>query len=142
MPPFVVSDEIKKLIAFQQNRTAENKELLRPFSPGGLAARLRIPQASAEVQQLTTEEEIRLANEQFQQQMTDSMGARLHGGTELECYQPVRPGDVITVTIKVANMRKRQGSKLGKMVFVTFELTYKNQRQELVAKCRQMLIGY
>ena len=80
--------------------------------------------------------------DQFQQQMTDSMGARLHGGTELECYQPVRPGDIITITTKVANMREREGSKLGKMVFVTFELTYKNQRQELVAKCRQMLIGY
>jgi len=31
---------------------------------------------------------------------------------------------------------------MGKMAFITFENTYKNQRQELVARCRQMVIGY
>jgi len=28
------------------------------------------------------------------------------------------------------------------MAFMTFDSSYKNQRQELVAKCRQMVIGY
>jgi len=27
------------------------------------------------------------------------------------------------------------------MVFITVDITYKNQRQELVAKCRQMVIS-
>ena len=65
----------------------------------------------------------------------------LHGGTELECYQPVVVGDRLTVTAKIADIRERQG-KMGKTAFVTFELTYKNQRQELIARCRQMLISY
>lgn len=65
----------------------------------------------------------------------------LHGGTELDYYQPVRPGDKIAVTIRLANMRERQGKGTSKMVFMTFEITYRNQRQELVAKCRQTVIG-
>ena len=81
--------------------------------------------------------------EQIQQQVSQSIpyGTVLHGATDLECYQPIRPGEVVTVTTKIANIRQRQG-KMGKMAFITFETTYKNQRQELVAKCRQMVIGY
>ena len=65
----------------------------------------------------------------------------LHGGTELECYQPITVGDTVTVTAKISDIRERQG-KMGKMAFVNFDLTYKNQRQELIAKCRQMIITY
>jgi len=65
----------------------------------------------------------------------------LIGGTELECYQPIRLGDVITASFKISNLRERQG-KMGRMAFITFDSSYKNQRQELVAKCRQMVIGY
>ena len=84
-----------------------------------------------------------VGNEQFQSQLVSLLPeSKLHGGTELECYQPVRPGDTITVTTKIADVREREGKRMGKMVFVTFEVTYKNQRQELVAKCRQALIGY
>jgi len=78
------------------------------------------------------------------QQVLESIpyGGLLHGSTELECYQPVRPGDTITVTTKITNIRERQDRKMGRMVFVTLDITYKNQRQELVAKCQQMIIGY
>ena len=65
----------------------------------------------------------------------------LMGGTELECYQPIRLGDVITTIFKISNLRERQG-KMGRMAFMTFDSSYKNQKQELVAKCRQMIIGY
>ena len=65
----------------------------------------------------------------------------LMGGTELECYQPIKLGDVITVVFKISNLRERQG-KMGRMAFMTFDSSYKNQKQELVAKCRQMVIGY
>lgn len=82
----------------------------------------------------------------FEQFVEDLMslapfGTVLMGGTELECYQPVRLGDVITTIFKISNLRERQG-KMGKMAFMTFDGSYKNQRQELVAKCRQMVIGY
>lgn len=66
----------------------------------------------------------------------------LHASTELECYQPIRVGDTITITNKLVDARERQSQKLGKMLLLTYERTYKNQRQELAARCRQMLIFY
>lgn len=82
--------------------------------------------------------------EQIQQKMASLIpdAGRLHGGTELEYYQPVRPGDTITVSGKLANVREQEGSKLGKMLFVTFDMSYENQRRELVARCRQLTILY
>jgi acyl dehydratase len=68
-------------------------------------------------------------------------GTVLMGGTELECYHPIKTGDEITVVFKISSLRERQG-KMGKMAFMTFDSTYKNQGQELVARCRQMVIGY
>jgi acyl dehydratase len=65
----------------------------------------------------------------------------LMGSTELECYQPIRRGDVITVIFKISNLRERQG-EMGRMAFMTFDSSYKNKRQELIARCRQMVIGY
>ena len=65
----------------------------------------------------------------------------LMGSTDLECYLPIRRGDVITVIFKISNLRERQG-EMGKMAFMTFDGSYQNQRQELVARCRQMIIGY
>lgn len=65
----------------------------------------------------------------------------LHGSTELDNYKEIRPGDIITVTNKIKNVRERQGNT-GKMLFVTIEMVYKNQKKELVAECRQMTIIY
>ena len=75
------------------------------------------------------------------QQLLTSFETTLHGSTELDCYQPVKPGDVLTASSKITNIRERQG-KIGKMAFMTFDTIYKNQRQELVGKCRQTIIGY
>ena len=80
--------------------------------------------------------------EQIQQILASiPSGTILHGDTALEYYQPIRPGDVIIATTKITNIRERQGEK-GKTVFMTFEITYINQRQELVARCRQMIVSY
>jgi len=70
-----------------------------------------------------------------------AFGTVLMGGTELEFYHPIKSGDEITVAFKISSLRERQG-KMGKMAFMTFDSTYKNQGQELVARCRQMVIGY
>ena len=75
------------------------------------------------------------------QQLLTSSETLLHGSTELECYQPVRPGDILTATATVTNVRERQ-SQTGKTAFITIDTAYKNQRQELVAKCHQMVISY
>ena len=82
--------------------------------------------------------------DELQQQLQESIpgGGILHGSTELECYQPVRAGDIITVTSKITNIRERQDRRMGKMAFVTLDITYKNQGQELVARCQQMIIRY
>jgi len=82
--------------------------------------------------------------DELRQQVLESIphGGILHGSTELECYQPVRAGDIISVTTKITNIREWRDRKMGKTVFVTLDVTYKNQRQELVAKCQQMIIGY
>jgi acyl dehydratase len=82
----------------------------------------------------------------FEQFVDDLMsltpfGSVLMGGTELEFYQPIRRGDVITATFKISSLRELRG-KMGKTAFMTFDSSYKNQKQELVAKCRQMVIGY
>lgn len=83
-----------------------------------------------------------LGFDQLQQVLTSGSSLTvLHGSTELGCYQPVRPGDVITLTARIANVRERQ-SKMGRTAFVTFGMTYKNQGQEVVARCRQMAIIY
>ncbi len=81
--------------------------------------------------------------DQIEQELTalPSM-AILHGSTELECIQAVKAGDNISVTIKLVNLRERSGKDKKAMIFLTFELSYKNQKQELVATCRQTLIGY
>jgi acyl dehydratase len=68
-------------------------------------------------------------------------GTVLMGDTGLECYQPVKLGDIITVVFKIGSLRERKG-QMGLMVFMTFDSSYKNQKQELVARCRQMVIGY
>lgn len=65
----------------------------------------------------------------------------LNAGNELEYYQPVKVGDVISVTGKLADLREREG-KMGKMLFMTLELTYKNQKGEMVIKGRNTIIRY
>jgi len=83
-----------------------------------------------------------LGFDDFDKQVAKLVGARLHAGTEFEYFKPVRAGDVITVTRKVADVREREGKTLGKMAFVTYEITYKNQKGELVARCLQTAICY
>jgi hydroxyacyl-ACP dehydratase HTD2-like protein with hotdog domain len=65
----------------------------------------------------------------------------LHGSTELECYQPVKVGDVIKASVAVAGVRERPG-KMGKTLFITLETSYTDQRQEPVARSRQLVMSY
>ena len=65
----------------------------------------------------------------------------LNGGGEWEFFKPVRLGDVLAVTSKVVELRERTGS-LGKMLFIVVEGTWKNQRNELVARFRGTTIHY
>ena len=66
---------------------------------------------------------------------------RLDGGSEWEYHEPVRPGDRITVTSKLADIFEREG-RLGRMVFLIREIRYTNQLDQLVAVQRSTLIYY
>jgi len=61
--------------------------------------------------------------------------AVLHGSTELECFQPVKVGDTITVTAKVTTLRERPP-----MTFINLELEQHNQKGVLVARCKQLAL--
>ena len=65
----------------------------------------------------------------------------LNGGNEYEFFKPVQAGDVITSTTKLAELFEREG-RLGRMLFVIYETTYKNQNGEVVAKARNTSIIY
>jgi acyl dehydratase len=57
---------------------------------------------------------------------------RLNGGNEYEYFQPIYAGDTISVTAKYADVAERTG-RTGSMVFIITELTFRNQRGEVVA---------
>ncbi len=84
-----------------------------------------------------------LGFDKFIEQTLDigSFDTLLHGKTELECFLPIKARDTITVSTKIGDQRQRK-SKTGSVTFINFETSYTNQRQELVAKCQQLVIGY
>jgi hypothetical protein len=64
----------------------------------------------------------------------------LAGGTEIETFKAVRPGDVISVTGKLIDIQERKGGRGGKLLFFVFEFLYKNQGDEIVSRGRVTLI--
>jgi len=67
--------------------------------------------------------------------------ALLDGGSEWEYFEPVRPGDTITVTSRIVDLTERMG-RLGSTLFVVYEITYVNQSGMKVATQRNTLIHY
>lgn len=65
----------------------------------------------------------------------------LDGGSEWEFFEPVRPGDRITVQTRIADIRESDG-RLGPMVFTTIETSYTNQHGQLCALQRATGIRY
>jgi acyl dehydratase len=55
----------------------------------------------------------------------------LGGGSELEFFEPLRPGDVISAKKKITDIYEKEG-RSGKLVFTITETTYTNQRGEVV----------
>jgi acyl dehydratase len=66
----------------------------------------------------------------------------LNGSMEQENYQVVKAGDTIYVTGKLVELNERESKKLGKMLVMVLERTFKNQRGEIVAKGRFNFIKY
>ena len=63
----------------------------------------------------------------------------LNGVLEVEFHQPMMPGDVITTRAKLADLHEKQG-KTGKLIFMVVEVTFTNQRGELVSISRNTFI--
>jgi hypothetical protein len=59
----------------------------------------------------------------------------LNGGNRFEYFAPVRIGDRITATGRVAEVYEKAGSS-GNLLFIVFETDYINQDQALVARLR------
>ncbi len=56
----------------------------------------------------------------------------LNGGTEIEMFEDICAGDVLTATSHLAALEERQGS-LGEMLISTNKTVYKNQHGKVVA---------
>jgi acyl dehydratase len=54
-------------------------------------------------------------------------------GNEYEIFQPVRPDDVITVHKKIVDVTEKEG-RTGKWTFLSTEITYTNQKKELLGR--------
>jgi hypothetical protein len=59
----------------------------------------------------------------------------LNGGNRFEYLEPVRPGDRITATERVADVYEKSGSS-GSLLFIIFETEYVNQHGRTVARLR------
>ena len=67
--------------------------------------------------------------------------AVLDAGSDWEYLEPVRPGDRITVTVRLVDLYEREGS-LGNMLFAVRENRFVNQEGAMVAVDRDTEIYY
>ncbi len=65
----------------------------------------------------------------------------LNGASELEYFQPILAGDVISVAGTLTRLRQTQG-KEGPTLFMFTEVTYTNQRGEVAVRGKNTYIKY
>lgn len=65
----------------------------------------------------------------------------LNGASELEYLQPIKVGDVISVTGRLTRLRQVEG-KEGPTLFMFTEVNYTNQKGELAVKGKNTYIKY
>ena len=65
----------------------------------------------------------------------------LNGGTAIEYFDDVCSGDVLTATTRLADLTQREG-RMGPMVMVSLETSFRNQAEKLVAIQRGTMIRY
>ncbi len=68
---------------------------------------------------------------------------QLNGGSAFEFLKPVRPGDVLTATSKLADLYEREGRLgIGRMLFQVFDVIFRNQQGETVVIVHRTSISY
>lgn len=70
-----------------------------------------------------------------------SLARLLNGSGDLEYLQPIKIGDTITVTAKLTRLRQVAGQE-GPTLFMFTEVTYSNQRGEVVVRGKNTYIKY
>ena len=65
----------------------------------------------------------------------------LNGTSDLEYLQPIKIGDVISVTAKLTRLRQMAGQD-GPTLFMFTEMTYTNQRGEVAVRGKNTYIKY
>ncbi|OGN99537.1 MAG: hypothetical protein A2Y58_00595 [Chloroflexi bacterium RBG_13_51_52] len=65
----------------------------------------------------------------------------LNGTSDLEYLQPIKAGDVISITAKLTRLRQVAGAE-GPTLFMFTEMTYTNQRGEVAVKGKNTYIKY
>lgn len=65
----------------------------------------------------------------------------LNGASELEYFQPIRVGDVISVKGSLTRLRQMEG-KEGRTLFMITDVTFTNQRGEVVVKGKNTYVKY
>ena len=63
------------------------------------------------------------------------------GGSSWDYYEPVRPGDQITLVRRLESLNEREG-RLGKMLLAVYLVEYTNQTGKLVATQRSTIIRH
>jgi len=67
------------------------------------------------------------------------IGKLLHGEQEYEYFRPIRPGDKLTCKLKIKDIYTKEG-KAGPMDMVVTETDYVNDKGELAARARAVLV--
>ena len=57
-----------------------------------------------------------------------------NAGEQWEFFIPIRPGDRVVANVKIHDVQKRQGRRAGPLVIVFSDMTFTNQRNEVVAR--------
>ncbi len=63
----------------------------------------------------------------------------VHAQQSCEFYQEIFPGDTLEGVVEIKNITHKKG-KSGNLKFIQFEITYTNQRNELVSKEEMLVI--
>ncbi|MCH7706185.1 MAG: MaoC family dehydratase N-terminal domain-containing protein [Chloroflexi bacterium] len=74
-------------------------------------------------------------------EVSSPLSRNLDGGSEWDFFEPVHPGDRITVTNLLKEVVQRSG-RLGQMIIMTRETKYVNQLGQVVALQRSTGISY
>ena len=82
-----------------------------------------------------------MRSEAMETPVNSPYAANLDGGSQWEYLEPVRVGDKISVTVKIADIFEREG-RLGNMLFIIGETRYTNQFGNLVALQHTTNISY